>query len=127
MSRAQRERTVILAVAPNPRPVLQASFVLRHKNRPHLSELIVLADAGLSVIARYGLRIPSLTDDRKYPYPATFLIDESGVVRWKAFGITTPAFSERKALEILARLVPDFELKSRPYIAAGGEKDERRP
>jgi len=123
--------TVIIAVAPNPRPVLQAAFVLRHKKTPLMNDLLILADPELSVISRYGIRIPALPDERKYPYPATYLIDASGIVRWKAFGITTQAFSERKALEVLAGLVPDFDIKSRIYIASGTandkEKDDRRP
>ena len=89
MSRSQRERSVVIAVAPNPRPVLQAAFILRHRKFPRMNDILILADPDLTVLARYGLRIPSLTDDRKYPYPATFLIDTEGVVRWKAFGITT--------------------------------------
>ena len=128
MSRSQRERTVVIAVAPNPRPLLQAAFVLRHKKNPIMGNLLILADPDLAVIRRYGLVVPGLPEDRKYPYPATFLIDATGVVRWKTFGLTTAAVSDKRALEVLARLVPVFDVKSRPYLASGTEKKhERRP
>ena len=43
-------------------------------------EFTLLSDPGHRVIDRYGLLNPS---GRGWPHPTTYVIDRSGVVRWK--------------------------------------------
>ena len=55
-----------------------ADKISRDDGKP--SEIVFLSDPGHRVIDRYGLWNPA---GRGWPHPATFVIDRSGIVRWK--------------------------------------------
>ena len=44
------------------------------------TDIVLLEDAGHRVIDRYGLLNPEADG---LPHPATFVIDKTGIVRWK--------------------------------------------
>jgi peroxiredoxin len=55
-----------------------ADKISRDDGKP--PEIVFLSDPGHRVIDRYGLWNPA---GRGWPHPATFVIDRSGIVRWK--------------------------------------------
>jgi peroxiredoxin len=46
-------------------------------------EYTLVSDPGAAVIGRYGLLNEDAAPDRPIPHPTTYVIDRSGVVRWK--------------------------------------------
>jgi len=74
------EKTEILAVSIDTHEDSK-KLVQRLKERaPGDYDLVLLQDKGHQVIDRYGILNP---DGRGWPHPATFLIDQKGIVRWK--------------------------------------------
>lgn len=68
-------------------------------------EFTLLSDPGAAVIGRYGLLNEDAAPDRLIPHPTTYVIDRSGVVRWKMTEVNYRIRPEnediREALEAL--------------------------
>lgn len=62
----------------------------------------VLADPQLRAIDAYGLRHPGGGDGHDIARPASFLIDEAGIVRWR--NLTSNYRMRPRAEEILAQI-----------------------
>ena len=79
-----RANTAIVAVAPDPPDKLQ-DIVPKVKSKITGEFLItLLSDADHAVIDRYGLlNEQAATRGRYLPHPTTYVIDKTGVVRWK--------------------------------------------
>ena len=81
LTTAQREATEILAVAIDGRADLQRMVDrVARETDGRKPDLVFLSDPGHRVIDRYGLLNPS---GRGWPHPTTYVIDQTGVVRWK--------------------------------------------
>jgi peroxiredoxin len=72
--------TRILAIAIDSKPDLQRMFDNISKNGEKPSGFIFLSDPEHKVIDRYGILNES---SKGLPHPATYVIDKSGIVRWK--------------------------------------------
>jgi len=75
----QKRDAELLAVSIDDRALLQrmADKISADGVKP---DFVFLSDAGHKVIDRYGLLNP---EGKGWPHPTTFVIDKSGVVRWK--------------------------------------------
>jgi peroxiredoxin len=76
--------TVIVAIAPDPLDKL-ADIVPKVKAKTNGDFTVtLLADADHAVIDRYGLLNEQAAERGRFlPHPTTYVIDKSGVVRWK--------------------------------------------
>lgn len=72
--------TRILAVSVDPKSDLQKLANLLAKEDGVQPDFQFLSDPGHKVIDHYGLLNP---DSKGLPYPATFVIDKKGIVRWR--------------------------------------------
>jgi peroxiredoxin len=72
--------TRILAIAIDSKPDLQKMFDTISKNGGKLPGFLFLSDPEHKVINRYGILNES---SQGLPHPATYVIDKSGIVRWK--------------------------------------------
>jgi peroxiredoxin len=71
----------ILAISPEP-PELSRKLVDSVKEKHNVDlKFPLLEDSGHKVIDRYGLLNPA--SNRGIPHPAVYVIDKSGVIRWK--------------------------------------------
>lgn len=79
-----RANTEIIAIAPDPPEKLQ-DIVPKVKSKITGEFLItLLSDADHAVIDRYGLlNEQAASRGRFLPHPTTYVIDKTGVVRWK--------------------------------------------
>ncbi|MBI4445432.1 MAG: redoxin domain-containing protein [Acidobacteria bacterium] len=82
MRESKRDDVQILAISIDP-PELGRKMVANVKEKFNLDlSFPLLSDPGHQVIDRYGLLNPALAE-RGLPHPAVFLIDKTGVVRWR--------------------------------------------
>ena len=68
----------------------------------------LLADPEFKVINRYGIYNPEGFQGRKVPHPAVYVIDRSGIIRWKF--LDTNARNRAENADILKALA-DLESK----------------
>jgi peroxiredoxin len=80
LTKREQEATQILAVSVDP-PELSRKLIEKIKTTyPGGADFPFLEDKNHKVIDRYGLRNP---EGKGWPYPATYVIDKRGKVRWK--------------------------------------------
>ena len=79
----RRETTELLAVAIDGREELAQMIQRVADTDGRVLEFPLLSDPDHAVIARYGLLNQFDPESRPIPHPTTFVIDRSGVVRWK--------------------------------------------
>ena len=73
----------MLAVSIDAREQLEQMIERVAETDGRVLEFPLLSDPDHSVIARYGLLNQSDPQARPIPHPTVFVIDRSGVVRWK--------------------------------------------
>ena len=71
--------TIVLAITVDSKEDLKKVTNKVYSNNSK-SNIELLSDPGHKVIDRYGLLNPS---SRGLPHPATYIIDQKGIVRWK--------------------------------------------
>jgi peroxiredoxin len=79
----QRAQTEILAVSIDDRELQQRMIDRVAEDDGRVLEYLLLSDPDHAVIDRYGLLNQSDPQARPIPHPTVFVIDGSGVVRWK--------------------------------------------
>jgi peroxiredoxin len=83
LSPSQREVTEVLAVAIDEREQQAQTIDRVAETDGRVLDFPLLSDPDHAVIARYGLLNQFDPEARPIPHPTTFVIDRSGVVRWK--------------------------------------------
>ena len=84
LTEPERATTVILGVSPDKKPDLERMGQKILAKAPGALRTLLLSDADLAVINRYGLfNEASAGTQRPVPHPTTYVIDREGVVRWK--------------------------------------------
>jgi peroxiredoxin len=83
LSPAQRETTEILAVSIDAHEQLGQMIQRVAETDGRILDFALLSDPDHAVVARYGLLNQFDPEARPIPHPTTFVIDRSGVVRWK--------------------------------------------
>jgi len=75
---------VIVAIAPDPLEKLSGIVAKVKPKTDGKSMITLMSDADHAVIDRYGLlNEQSAARGRYVPHPTTYVIDKTGVVRWK--------------------------------------------
>lgn len=80
LAKPQKEKVQILAVSPDTHEESNKFGEMLRKRFDGEFDFPLLEDKGHKVINRYGIFNP---DGRGWPHPATIVIDQKGVVRWK--------------------------------------------
>lgn len=106
MTEQQRDNSQILAVS-----VDNAEYLQKMIDRIEMEDGIVpdfplLSDPDHQVIDRYGLFNPHERRGRPVPYPATYMIDKQGRVRWKVIEIN---YRVRRSNEDIQRVLAELQ------------------
>jgi peroxiredoxin len=80
LSKSEKEKVQILAVSPDNHEESKKFGEMLSKRFDGEFDFPLLEDKDHKVINRYGVFNP---DGRGWPHPSTFVIDPTGVVRWK--------------------------------------------
>lgn len=83
MSPDQLAETEILAISIDDRELQRRMIDQVAERDGRILEYMLLSDPDHAVIDRYGLLNQSDPQARPIPHPTTFVVDRSGVVRWK--------------------------------------------
>lgn len=81
---ARKKDTVIVGVSPDPVDKIRDVIPKVKAKSGKEFDILLLSDADHAVIDRYGILNETAAQRGRFlPHPTTYVIDKSGVVRWK--------------------------------------------